>query len=286
MADGERRKGLESIFEQAQTDFEKLKEQSEERIRERNLSFILIAAVILLLLAGIIYATSSWNTMNDLMRVFSLIFVSLFSYFKSFVGQRMFKLSKTSFAFLVLGSLFIPISFIGIGYFQLFGEWLSFAGSGKYVFGMIATLFCLSIYSVIGYRYKNRLFVWLSFVMLLSFVSYVVMNFSLPAFWFYFVLMMYNVSLNFLSYHKQKLQIFWKEVPYLSQLNVLISSIFVFVFYFGDLLASLHFIFYFIGVSIFVFSFLFNNKDHVVMKWVCFFCRDFNHVTNIIGHNF
>lgn len=274
MSDGEQRKDLNSIFEQAQNDHEKLKEKREERIRERNLSFILIAAVILLLLAGIVYATSSWNSMNDLMRVFSLIFVSVFCYFISFVGQRMFKLNKTAFAFLVLGSLFIPISFIGIGYFQLFGEWLSLVGPGKYLFGMIVTLFCLPIYSVIAYRYNNRLFVWLSLVMLHSFVSYSFMNVSLTPFLFYLVMMLYNgglVLLWRLYKDKQTFKVFWKEIPYLSQLNVLISSLFVFMFYFGNLLASLHFIFYFIGISIFVFSFLLNNKDNVVMKWVCFF---------------
>ena len=47
-----------------------IKEKTQEQIRERNITAVLITGVILLLFGGLIWATSTWGSLNSLLKVF------------------------------------------------------------------------------------------------------------------------------------------------------------------------------------------------------------------------
>lgn len=219
------------------------KRLSPEQIRERNISLSLIAGVILLLLGGLVLATSSWEKMNNIMKVFSIAIVSLSFFGISFIAKRYLKIEKTAFAFLTLASLLIPVTFIGIGYFQLFGEWLSLYGDGKFVLGIITTAICLLVYTTIAYQNKNRLFIWLSFFTLTAFTSFILAAIQLPIDLFYLGIILYN-GFILASYHylktSLKLEIIVREIPLFSQANLVVSTLLMLVMFQNHVLYSIN----------------------------------------------
>lgn len=100
-----------------------------EQIRERNISVILLTGVILLLIGGVILATSSWGDLNAVLKVFFIGMVSVIFTGMAFIASKL-KINQTAFAFLTLACLFIPITILSVSYYRIFGEYLSLNGGG------------------------------------------------------------------------------------------------------------------------------------------------------------
>lgn len=238
----EAKRRIKERQEQLRVEKEK-KKLTPEQLRERNISLSLIAGVVLLLLGGLVLATSSWDKMNHMMKVFSIGGVSLLFFGISYISSQYLKIAKTAFAFLTLASLLIPVTFVGIGYFQLFGEWLSLFGDGKYVLGILATVICLPLYTSIAYKNKNRLFVWLSFLTLTAFTGFVLAATYVPIDLFYLGIIVYN-GLLLVVYHYlknvEKYGCFVRELPLFSQANLVISTLFMLAFFQSHVLYSVN----------------------------------------------
>ena len=212
-----------------------------EQIRERNITWSLILGVILLLIGGLVVATSNWADMSAFMKVSSIGLVAIFFLAMSWISGRLLKIAKTSFAFLTLGGLFLPIVFLAIGYFELFGEYFSLTGKGKYILGLMGALIPLPLYIWIGAKYKSRLFIWISYLFTTLNVGFFLAAIKLPTDAFYLGIIIFN-GLLLLFYHKYKdnktLAVFTKELPIYAQLNLVISTILMLIFFENEVFYS------------------------------------------------
>lgn len=138
-----------------------IKEKTQEQIRERNITAVLITGVILLLFGGLIWATSTWGSLNSLFKVFCISAVSVFFAGMAYLAARL-KIRQTSFAFLTLASLFVPIALLSASYYQIFGPYLSLKGDGRSLFGFLGGLLCLAIYYKIASRFTSKLFIFIA----------------------------------------------------------------------------------------------------------------------------
>ena len=208
--------------------------QTPEQIRERNISWALILGVILLFIGGLVFATSNWSSMNNLIKVLFVSLVSIIFFASSYIADKYLNIKKTAFAFMTLGSLFLPVSIISIGFFELLGTWLSFYGEGKYVFGFIGSLICLPLYIYLAAKYKHRLFVWFTFLSATMSVGFLLGMTYLPKDFFYLGIMIYNGLLLF-AYHKlkkiEKFALFTVELPVYAQLNLIVSTLLMLFFF-------------------------------------------------------
>ncbi|MCT8138302.1 hypothetical protein H1D32_11400 [Anaerobacillus sp. CMMVII] len=244
------------------------KKLTPEQVRERNISLSLTVGVILLLIGGLVLATSSWEKMNHLMKVLSIGGVSLLFFGISYIAGTYLKIEKTAFAFLTLASLLIPVTFVGIGYFQLFGEWLSLFGEGKYILGVIATLICFPLYTWIAIQNKNRLFIWLSLFTLTVMTGFVLAALYVPIDVFYFGMIIYN-GLLLAGYHyyksDQRVMNFTQELPLFTQANLIISTLLMLVFFQNHLLYSVNILL--TAVMYIAIVFVYNRKEfHIVFS--------------------
>ncbi|WP_281975157.1 hypothetical protein [Halobacillus litoralis] len=221
---------------------EKVKKvKSAEEIRERNITWSLILGVSLLLITGLIVATSQWNQMGAGMKVFSLAFVSLFFFGLSYVTGRFLKITQTAFAFLTLGSLLIPIAIVAIGYFELLGSYLSLFGEGRYLLGFLGAFLPLSLYVRIAFVHQSRLYVWISLLFLSLSVGFALGALPLATDVFYLLLMVFNAGL--LVFHvrfkdSEKWQLFMKEFPLYAQMNLVLSTLLLLFFFESEVFYS------------------------------------------------
>lgn len=212
----------------------KKKELTAEQVRERNITWSLILGVSFLLIGGLVVATSTWEQLGPGMKVVAISFVSIFFLALSGITSKLLKIEKTAFAFLTLGSLMIPIAVIAIGYFQLFGPYLSLTGDGRYLLGLIGTLVPLPLYVRNAIKHESRLFVWISYLFLSFTVGFGMAAIDVPLDAFYLCIMLFNGILLY-GYHRfqanKDFAIFIKELPAYSQLNLIVSTLLMLVIF-------------------------------------------------------
>ncbi|MCH5194388.1 MAG: hypothetical protein J1F11_10530 [Oscillospiraceae bacterium] len=116
--------------------------ESPEKKSVSTINIILILGALLISLSGFIFAIAAWGALNTFFKsVVLLSFSALFFGIHS-VAERKLELPQTGRIFYVLGSLFLPAAIAAAAALELFGEYLSLSGGGRY---FIASAMCLSI---------------------------------------------------------------------------------------------------------------------------------------------
>ncbi|MBS8264198.1 hypothetical protein DYI25_07090 [Mesobacillus boroniphilus] len=208
--------------------------KSAEEIRERNISWSLNIGVIMLLIGGLFVATSNWETMTPWMKAGSIALVSALFYGIAYISYKIIKIDKTAFAFVVLGSLFLPIFTLSLGWFELLGPYLSFHGEGRFILGAISSSVLIPIYAFLANRMSSRLFVWFTFITTSIAAAYLLRAIGLQTDGFYLGLIIFN-TLLIAAYHQLKkngkLPLFTKELALYSQANIVLSTLLMLFFY-------------------------------------------------------
>ncbi len=214
---------------------------SSEEIRERNITWSLNIGVIFLLIGGLFVATSNWGSMTSIMKSGSIAIVSLLFYGIAGLTKKVLHIEKTAFAFNVLGSLFLPIFILSLGWFGLLGTYFSISGDGRYFLGMLGSLLPAVVYLFFAAKLRSRLFVWFTYVSISAGAAFLLAGINLKIDLFYLGMMVFNALLIFV-YHQLKnresLTLFMKEfVPYI-QANLIISTLFMLFFYDSEVIYS------------------------------------------------
>ncbi|WP_147534739.1 hypothetical protein [Bacillus marasmi] len=220
-----------------------IKKLNPEEIRERNITWSLNLGVILLLIGGLFVATSNWASMPNWMKSGSIGLVSFLFFGISYFSKRVLKIEKTGLAFIVLGSLFLPIFLLSIGWFKLLGDYFSFNGEGRYIFGLISCILLIPIYIAIARKLSSRLFVWFSYLTTTTGAAFLIAALHLRQDWFYFGFMLYNVG-TVLVFHRLKkqesLKLFTNELVAFAQIQLILSSLLTLIFYENGLVNGLN----------------------------------------------
>lgn len=209
-------------------------QKSAEEIRERNISWSLNLGVIMLLIGGLFVATSNWDSMTPGMKAGAIAFVAFLFYGLAYASYVMLKINKTAFAFVVLGSLFLPIFTLSLGWFELLGSYFSFKGEGRFFLGAASSILLIPIYGLLAKLLSSRLFVWFTYIASSAAAAFILRMFSLENDGFYLGLMIFN-SLLVVGYHygrkKNALPLFTNELAIYSQANLVISTLLLLLFF-------------------------------------------------------
>lgn len=146
--------------------------------QKRKLSVLLTLGVLLIMLAGVVFATSTWESLSGLIKTCVLIFTSLLFFGISGLAENKLKLVKSSAMYYLLGSFFAVASYFSAGFFELFGNWFSMFGIGKDIFLASVSIFTavMSVLTYLKYRNKKILYIvafgiTMAIVFVLSFVN-------------------------------------------------------------------------------------------------------------------
>lgn len=208
--------------------------KTEDQIRERNITWLLNLGVILLLIGGLYVATSNWDTMSSITKAGSIGLISVLFYGIAYVSKKVLKIDKTAFAFLILGSLFLPIFFLSVAWFELLGSYWSINGEGSNLFGMFSCLLIVPIYVLLANKLGSRLFVWFTYITFTVGVGYLfaALNFSQDSF---FLGMMAFQALTIYLYHqikkKDSYKLFMVEFANFAQANLILTTVLMLILF-------------------------------------------------------
>lgn len=221
----------------------KKKTLSPQKVRERNITWLLNLGVILLLVGGLVLATSAWDILADWVKTGLIGLVSLLFFGLAFITTRVLKITKTAFAFYVLGSLFLPIIVLSAGFFELFGPYFSFHGEGRFLYGAIGSIFIIPVFIILSYHLSSRLFVWFTYITLTSIAGFLIAALYLPVDGFYLGIMLFNGALITLYLYfkdnKKYKQFTTEFIPFI-QANLILSTLLMLVFYQSEVMYSVN----------------------------------------------
>lgn len=118
-------------------------------------NFILITGSVLIVIAAIVFLTSTWSSLPNIIKTAVLILVAGLFLGTSHIAKKYLKLEHTANAFFYIAMVYIPIVFLSISIFKIFGEYLSIYGQGKYIYFALTSLIISAIYISIGNKQKK-----------------------------------------------------------------------------------------------------------------------------------
>lgn len=207
---------------------------TDQEIRERNITWLLGVGVVFLLIAGTFLATSTWYMLPNIVKTLLIALVAGLFFGLAILTDKLLKITKTGFAFYVLGALFLPIVILSIGFYGQLGYYLSVEGDGKYLLGALGSLVLLPIYLAMARKLHARLFVWLSYVFLTFSVGFFLGWLNLPIDGFYLGMVLFNTGLIFFYRYankQEKWSFYVGDFVKYMQANLILTSVLVIVFY-------------------------------------------------------
>ena len=207
---------------------------TEQEIRERNITWLLGVGVVFLLIAGTFLATSTWYMLPNFIKTLFIVLVAGLFFGLAILTDKVLKITKTGFAFYVLGSLFLPIIILSIGFYGQLGNYLSVDGEGKYLLGALGSAVLLPTYIWMSGKLQSKLFIWFAYVALTCTAGFLIGWLYLPIDGFYLGMILFNTALIlFYQYalNKGKTSLFIQDFMKYVQANLVLTSAFLIFFY-------------------------------------------------------
>ena len=175
-------------------ELEKIKVKKQEEKEKRKDKTFLWLGTLLVILASIIFAFTNWENMASVFKIVFLIVESLIFFTTSFVFKKLNNGSSYK-AMWFLGTIFIPIILNLVAEYELLGNYLSYTGSGIFVYLALSSFVCAVMY-YLSYKFiKSNVFLYLGHIFL-----YLVIVFTLYVFKLDTILENNNLILIILSF--------------------------------------------------------------------------------------
>ncbi len=130
--------------------------KSDEGIKNK---FILMTGAILIVLAAIVFLTSTWNVIPNILKTTIIVLLAGVFIGASNIAKKVFKLEETANTFFYIALAYLPIALFSISLFGLIGDYLSIKGAGKYIYFAVSSIFLATLYFIIGEtRNKKEIF--------------------------------------------------------------------------------------------------------------------------------
>lgn len=237
-----------------------------EKEKTCGFQLMLSIGVFLIILASIIFATSTWKLYSNFIKVLILGGETLLFFVLGILLKYVFKVKKTGNALTLISTILLPTTFLCAGYFNLFGNLFSLTGkystlflSVTFLMEALVTLIRKNIIKSNKYLFSLICFFAGIFLLIYGIIKNVCLTFVITS----FILMLINIFKNKIFNNLKEFNIF----------NILVSIIFTFAYFYFSfnqlfsnnlLLEKLYLVFFIISLSLnFIIS---RPKDNEVLN--------------------
>ena len=113
------------VLEESKTEKQVVIDKKKQPDKMNRNTLILITGSVFIVLAAILFLTSTWNIIPDIAKSFVLILFIFIFLGISYYAEEKLKIKHTAKAFFYIGMVYIPISLISIAYLGLLGNKVS-----------------------------------------------------------------------------------------------------------------------------------------------------------------
>ena len=144
----------------------------------KRIDLLLKIGLGMVIISGILFATSTWESFPDILKLIILILMGVGFLGLSRFSENTLKIEKTTKAYYVLGLTFFLLTWIGIGVFGSISPWLTYTGEGKnLVYFITFVLLAVCLYFVYNkfkdkeYKYFQYISLYLALYHILAFIK-------------------------------------------------------------------------------------------------------------------
>lgn len=237
-----------------------------EKEKTCGFQLMLSIGVFLIILASIIFATSTWKLYSNFIKVLILGGETLLFFVLGILLKYVFKVKKTGNALTLISTILLPTTFLCAGYFNLFGNLFSLTGkystlflSVTFLMEALVTLIRKIIIKSDKYLFSLICFFAGIFLLIYGIIKNACLTFVITS----FILILINIFKNKIFNNLKEFNIF----------NILVSIIFTFAYFYFSfnqlflndlLLEKLYLVFFIILLSLnFIIS---RPKDNEVLN--------------------
>ena len=237
-----------------------------EKEKTCGFQLMLSIGVFLIILASIIFATSTWKLYSNFIKVLILGGETLLFFVLGILLKYVFKVKKTGNALTLISTILLPTTFLCAGYFNLFGNLFSLTGkysalflSVTFLMEALVTLIRKNIIKSNKYLFSLICFFAGIFLLIYGIIKNACLTFVITS----FILILINIFKNKIFNNLKEFNIF----------NILVSIIFTFAYFYFSfdqlfsnnlLLEKLYLVFFIISLSLnFIIS---RPKDNEVLN--------------------
>ena len=237
-----------------------------EKEKTCGFQLMLSIGVFLIILASIIFATSTWKLYSNFIKVLILGGETLLFFVLGILLKYVFKVKKTGNALTLISTILLPTTFLCAGYFNLFGNLFSLTGkystlflSVTFLMEALVTFIRKNIIKSNKYLFSLICFFAGIFLLIYGIIKNVCLTFVITS----FILILINIFKNKIFNNLKEFNIF----------NILVSIIFTFAYFYFSfdqlfsnnlLLEKLYLVFFIISLSLnFIIS---RPKDNEVLN--------------------
>lgn len=144
--------------------YEPVVENREHKISLPSGTVMFGIGILFVLVAGAIFATTTWQILSAFGKVLTLLGAVAVFFVSSLLAEKKFGLRETSITFYLLGSSFLSVVNLGVGYFRWFGDAYALEGQQAFLVWSVSILI-LSLCLAIGFKlYDVNLLGLLSYI--------------------------------------------------------------------------------------------------------------------------
>lgn len=179
-------------------------------------NILLKLGIYFIAIAGLMFATTSWQLISNSIKVLILLAMGIIFVYLSYTNKN--NLKRYTNLCWILGITFLILTVIGIGNFQIFGEWFSFMGNGSLLF-IAFMLFIVTILSFLTYkRYKDISYSYLTVISLILTLCFILSYMKLTFITITLIISLLMILSNLLIKDK-------KIKKYVMNFNILLSMV-------------------------------------------------------------
>ena len=110
----------------------------------KKIDFLLKLGVGMVLISGILFATTSWSFMTNSIKAIALLLFGLFFLILSTISEKKLRLYRSSYMYWIVSMAFFALTIVGILYFGVWGTYLSYSGNASNL------AYCLTFLTILG----------------------------------------------------------------------------------------------------------------------------------------
>ena len=181
----------------------------------KKIDTLLKLGVAMVFISGVLFATTSWEFISDLFKAVALMILGTLFICLSGFSEKKLKLYNTTFMYWILGLSFYLLTIVGMLYFGLAGEALTYSGTNSSLAYAI-TFFTLSGLTMATYlKFSNKTYLHISYASIVLVLTFIFNGLKLQPITIILIITILSILINIFSNKNSTLYKFNKVLSYI-----------------------------------------------------------------------
>lgn len=127
----------------------------------KRIDLLLKLGLVMILISGILFATTTWEIISNIVKVVALILMGGIFLGLSKFSEVKLRIPSTTKAYYILGLSFFLLTWVGVGYFGVISPWFSYTGEGKNLVYFITLILLSGFLYLVNYKFKEKEYLYM-----------------------------------------------------------------------------------------------------------------------------